>query len=133
MNVRLARRLVVFAIATALAAACTQAPEAKRPTITSAALAEKIRNGKAPLILDVRTPDEYRAGHIPGSVNIPIDELPARLTELGIPKSAEVVVHCERGGRAAKGEAILAGAGYEQVVDLEGHMEGWRESKLPVE
>ena len=66
-------------------------------------------------------------------MNIPIDQLPVRLPEIGIAKSAEVVVHCERGGRAAKAEAILAGAGYAQVVDLDGPHEGWRESGFPVE
>jgi rhodanese-related sulfurtransferase len=133
VNARLAFRLLVLATATAFAAACMQAPATKRPTITSAALAEQIRNGKAPLILDVRTPDEYRAGHVPGSVNIPIDELPARLGELPIAKTDEVVVYCERGGRAATGEGILAGAGYAHAVDLENHMQGWRASGLPVE
>ena len=99
----------------------------------NAALAERIKSGTAPVILDVRTPDEYRAGHIPGAINVPIDQLSARLAEIPIAKSDEVVVLCERGGRAAKGEAILSEAGYQQVRDLGGHMKGWRESGLPVE
>ena len=133
LNMRTGVRSLLLATVIACLAGCHRAPEATRPTISSAELAQQIQNGTAPLILDVRTADEYRAGHIPGAVNIPIDELQSRLPELKISKSAEVVVHCEHGGRAAKGEAILAAAGYDHVVDLDGHMAGWRESKLPEE
>ena len=113
--------------------ACQPASDATGQTISNAALAERIKSGTAPVILDVRTPDEYRAGHIPGAINIPIDQLPTRLSEIPIAKSDEVVVHCERGPRAARAEAILSKDGYAHVVDLEGHMKGWRESGLPVE
>ena len=126
-------RAFLLAAAISGSMACQRVPEASHPAISGAELAAQIQKGSAPLVLDVRSADEYRSGHIPGALNIPLDQLPARLSELGIPKSAEVVVHCERGGRAAKAEAILTEAGYEQVVDLEGHMAGWRESKLPVE
>src|SRR5262245_4545473 len=126
----------VFGIAAAAAlalAACQRAPEPTRPTITGAELADDIRKGNAPVILDVRTPEEFGAGHIPGALNVPVDQLAARLPELGIAKTSEVVVHCERGPRAAKAEAILGESGYQNVVDLQGHMKGWRESGLPVE
>jgi phage shock protein E len=126
-------RTVLVATALVCTLACQPAAQTTRPTISSAELAAQIKSGTAPLILDVRTPDEYRSGHIPGSVNIPIDQLPARLAEIRIAKADEVVVHCEVGGRAAKAEAILARAGYGQVVDLDGHMKAWRESGLPVE
>jgi phage shock protein E len=125
-------RSVALAAAVALLLGCHPASPTSA-TISGNALADEIRNGTAPLILDVRSEEEYKAGHIPGSVNIPHDQLATRLSELQVPKSAEVVVHCEGGGRAAKAEAVLAASGYTKVVDLEGHMKGWRESGLPVE
>ena len=120
--------------ALALVAALACGPAAvNRPTITNAQLAAQLKEGHAPLVLDVRTPEEFKAGHIPGAVNIPVDQLSSRLGELGIAKGDEVVVHCEKGGRAAKAEALLAQSGYTEVVDLTGHMSGWREAGLPVE
>ena len=126
-------RIPLIAAALALALACQPAPPQAKTSISNSELAAELKKGAAPVILDVRTPEEYRAGHIPGSLNVPLDQLAARLPELALAKSDEVVVHCERGGRAAQAEAILAKDGYEHVVDLEGHMKGWRESGLPVE
>ena len=103
-----------------------------RPAISNAQLAAQIKDGHAPLVLDVRTSEEFEAGHIPGAVNIPIDQLPSRLGELRVAKTDEIVVHCERGPRAAKAEALLEQSGYTGVVDLAGHMNGWREAGLPV-
>jgi len=113
--------------------ACQRAESQAVTTISNQALADEIKNGKAPLILDVRTPEEFQAGHIPGAVNIPHDQLASRLSELPISKSDEVVVHCEKGGRAAKAEAVLEGAGYTKVEDLQGHMHEWRDSGLPMQ
>jgi len=104
-----------------------------RHAISNTELATKIQQGQAPLVLDVRTPEEFKSGHIPGAVNIPIDELGSRLGELRIGKGDEVVVHCEKGARAAKAEALLQQSGYADVVDLSGHMKGWRDAGLPVE
>jgi phage shock protein E len=94
-------------------------------------LAAEIRAGEAPLILDVRSPEEYASGHVPGAVNIPYDQMPARVGELGDP-SQEVVVYCETGGRAAKAEASLQQAGFKDLRHLEGDMRGWRsDATLP--
>jgi rhodanese-related sulfurtransferase len=123
---------LLLAVSLAFSAGCQRAPSA-RGTISGAELAQQIQSGHAPVILDVRTEEEYRAGHIPGARNVPIDQLAKQLPSLGIAKSDEVVVHCEMGGRAAKAEDVLAAAGYQHVVDLQGHMKGWRESGLPQE
>lgn len=81
----------------------------------------------------MRTPEEFAAGHLPGALNIPHDQLAARLGELGIAPSAEIVVHCHSGRRAAAAEGVLRDAGYANVRDLAGHWESWRESGLPTE
>jgi rhodanese-related sulfurtransferase len=113
-------------------AGCHEAPTPRGP-IAAQELMKRIAGGTAPAILDVRTPAEYAAGHIPGAVNIPHTELATRLAELPANKSTEIVVHCQGGGRAATAEKVLAEQGYTDVRDLEGHFGGWVQQGLPVE
>ena len=94
---------------------------------------DQIEAGEEPLILDVRTPAEFQAGHIAGAVNLPHDQLAQRITELGVSPSDEVVVHCQSGRRAGMAEATLREAGYTNVRDLSGHMRAWKQAGLPVE
>lgn len=101
------------------------------PTIAAAELAARMEAGKAPVILDVRTPEEYRDGHLPGAVNIPHDQLAERLDEVPADRDEEIVVHCHSGGRAGMAEEVLRDAGYAQVRDLEGHWKGWSASGFP--
>jgi rhodanese-related sulfurtransferase len=108
-------------------------PATSTTPIAAADLAQRIRNGAAPVILDVRTPAEYSAGHIPGAINIPHNELSARLAEIPPAKSAEIVVHCQAGGRAATAESTLTQAGYTNLRDLQGHMGGWVKAGFPVD
>lgn len=100
--------------------------------VSPSELMGRLESSSAPLVLDVRTPGEFAAGHVPGAVNISHDALADRLTELGDRPDAEVVVYCERGPRAAKAAALLAGAGFSAVRRLAGDMAGWRAAGLPV-
>jgi rhodanese-related sulfurtransferase len=84
----------------------------------------------APLVLDVRSAEEFAGGHVPGAVNVSYEQVAARMGELG--PAREVVVYCERGGRAAKAADVLRDAGF-TVRHLTGDMSGWREQGLPVE
>ncbi|MFQ5995973.1 MAG: rhodanese-like domain-containing protein [Acidiferrobacterales bacterium] len=103
------------------------------PIITQAALLEKLEQGRAPLILDVRTPAEYQSGYVPQALNIPHMELPYRMSEIADAKSREVVVYCERGPRAGFAESVLRNAGFSVVRHLEGDMYAWRARGLPME
>jgi rhodanese-related sulfurtransferase len=89
------------------------------------------RGAQAPLLLDVRTADEFASGHVPGAINIHVDELAARTGELDAQR--EVVVYCERGPRARKAADALVAAGFTDVKLLSGHMSGWRDAGLPTE
>lgn len=114
------------------AGACDRGAEADQ-SISPAALEQRIQAGTAPLILDVRTPQEYASGHIPGAVNIPYDQLSDHLSELGASHSDEIVVHCQSGHRASIAEGVLRKAGYTRVRDLEGSMAAWKKAGLPTE
>lgn len=76
------------------------------------------------LLLDVRTPEEYDEGFIAGSVNIPLQELASRLSE--IPQDMPIVVYCRSGNRSAQAAAILIENGYHEVYDLGGVIE-WQQ------
>ena len=103
-----------------------------RQTITSAYLVERLGAEDAPVILDVRSPEEYSEGHIPGAINIPYDQVAANLDSLESFRTAEIVVYCRTGRRAGVAENVLREAGFTQVSDLEGHMTSWSEAELPV-
>ncbi len=74
-------------------------------------------------LLDVRTPEEFGAGHLRGAVNIPVAELRARLAEVG-PRDRPVVVYCASGVRSSHAAQLLRAAGFTAVYDL-GAMSNW--------
>lgn len=80
--------------------------------------------GDEVFVLDVRDQDEYDLGNIGGYL-IPLDELPARMGELD--KGREIVVHCRRGGRAAKAIEALEASGFKNVKNLKGGITAWSE------
>jgi rhodanese-related sulfurtransferase len=124
-------RPVAFAVLVAASAALACSAGAESDLVSPADLAARLGTDGAPLILDVRSPAEFASGHVPGAVNIPHDELPARLGELGAAPAQEVVVYCERGGRARLAEDALRRSGLRAVRHLEGDMQAWRQRRLP--
>jgi rhodanese-related sulfurtransferase len=69
-------------------------------------------------IVDVRTPEEFRAGHIKGALNIPHTEIRQRVGELGNDFAAPIVVYCGKGGRADTAQRILTEEGFTNVWNL---------------
>ena len=100
--------------------------------ISAAALHRRLNTEAAPLVLDVRSPAEYAAGHIPGARNLPYQDIPEQLTALSTFRDDEVVVYCEVGVRAGIAQHLLEQAGFAQVRPLVGDMRGWREAELPI-
>lgn len=82
------------------------------------------------VILDVRERHEWKAGHAPGSQNVPLSKLSARLGEL--PANRTYVAVCRSGSRSRSATAQLAGAGHE-VLNLKGGMLAWTRAGLPLE
>lgn len=77
------------------------------------------------VILDVRTPEEFAAGHVPGAIDIPYDQIPARLAELEGAKDKTIVAYCRSGRRAGIALAALHAAGFRKLAHLTGDMAGW--------
>jgi phage shock protein E len=74
-------------------------------------------NVSAPVIIDVRTPQEFATGSIEGAVNLPLKGLPDSLLNEGIALDEEVVVYCRSGRRSAQAKTLLKAAGFELVFD----------------
>jgi rhodanese-related sulfurtransferase len=81
------------------------------------------------LLVDVREPDEWTAGHAPGAVHIPLGQLGARYTE--IPQDGRVYVICRAGSRSNQAAHALAGAGWD-VVNVSDGMTGWAAAGRPM-
>jgi rhodanese-related sulfurtransferase len=82
-------------------------------------------------VLDVRTPEEFAAGHVPGAVNIPHEQVAARATD--VPKDKDVRIYCRSGRRSALAAEALAAQGYTRLGHLDGDMMAWEAKGLPVE
>ena len=120
-------RLILVALLVAMLAGCGQSPAGAGVDI-SVDEALRLWQNKEAIIIDVRTPGEYRDGHIPGVVNIPLDELEKRIGE--IPKDKKVVLICRTGSRSAQGTRLLRSKGFNNVYNSTGGMSTW---KGPVE
>lgn len=94
--------------------------------------AETVKNDTA-VIIDVRTQEEWDAGHIPGAIHIPLSEVKGRLDEFKGYEGKTLVMQCRSGRRSAKAANILLEAGYEDVSNLTGGIKAWGKAKLPVE
>ncbi|MCF7821118.1 MAG: rhodanese-like domain-containing protein [Mariprofundaceae bacterium] len=82
------------------------------------------------MFLDVRTPDEYRDGHIQGAVLIPVQELGKRLAE--VPKDKRVYVYCHSGRRSVIASNMLVKGGFGNIENIEGGIVAWKKAGYPV-
>jgi rhodanese-related sulfurtransferase len=92
--------------------------------------ATRLINDAHAVVLDVREPAEFNAGHLPNSRHIPLGELEGRAGEL--PSGKPVIVVCAAGPRAGRAAAMLRKAGREEVFTLDGGLNAWRQAGLPV-
>jgi rhodanese-related sulfurtransferase len=128
MNTRTLALGLVAAVAVSFAAF---ADGELAPLSQDAYLALPKSGEQAPFVLDVRAPEEFVTGHVPGAVNIPYDQVAARLAE--VPKDKDVVLYCRSGRRAGMAAEVLAANGYTRLKHLEGDMPAWIEKGRPVE
>jgi rhodanese-related sulfurtransferase len=99
------------------------------PSVNAVELNEKLKNGKKSLVVDVRQPEEYAAGHIAGSKLIPLGDLGRRLNEL--PRDREIICVCASGSRSQSATRFLIDAGY-NAVNMQGGMFMWQRAKLSI-
>jgi rhodanese-related sulfurtransferase len=100
--------------------------------ISRAELQARQADGAAIALVDVRSPAEFAAGHIPGAVNIPVDEVAARLNEFRAFGDREIVLYCRSGRRAGQAAEALSAAGIDGLRHLAGDFPAWQAAGGPV-
>jgi rhodanese-related sulfurtransferase len=106
---------------------------APSPTsLDAATLRELSETGTGPRLIDVRTPGEFEAVHIPGSRNVPLDVLREHTAELRAHLDGPVVLICRSGQRAAQAGQVLAAAGLRGARVLDGGVNAWQATGAPV-
>jgi rhodanese-related sulfurtransferase len=98
-------------------------------TVDAPTLAERLGDTATPnpTLIDVRTPAEFEAGHIPGAVNVPLDELKSSLDQLctALDEHHDVVLVCRSGARAGQAQEALTSAGLSAPAVLRGGIVDW--------
>lgn len=111
------------------------------PEVTAAETKERLDRGEVDLILDVREPEEWAKGHIPGAVHAVRGMLewyadptsPYAKREITSKQNGRVVVHCSLGGRSLLAADMLKKMGYKDVASMAGGFTDWEAKGLPVE
>jgi phage shock protein E len=114
-----------------LSAGAVCAADYLSPALTPQEVNAKLATAPALRVVDVRKPVEFAVGHIPGAVNIPIDELDLRVDELG--GDREVLVYCINGARTRRAEQVLLENGIRNIYHLQGTFQAWIQAGLPIE
>ena len=105
------------------------APATTAAEMTVEELKKRIDRKEDLFVLDVRNPNEFQICRIPGTVLLPLPELPQRLGEL--PRDREIIVHCKSGMRSGKAVQFLKEQGFTKVVNLQGGIQAWSERVDP--
>ena len=100
--------------------------------ISQQQLQQMMKSAQKPILIDVRSYEEYQQGHIPGAINIPHSDMEAQIDSLGISKDQPIVLYCRSGYRAGKAGNVLKEKGYLQLSHLDGDFLAWQENKLPI-
>jgi rhodanese-related sulfurtransferase/glyoxylase-like metal-dependent hydrolase (beta-lactamase superfamily II) len=98
--------------------------------INSLLLAQATTTVDPPFLLDVRTPREWVGKHIHGSINLPLNHLQERITE--IPRERQIAIYCAGGYRSSIGASILYQHGITRLVELTGGLAAWEAASLPL-
>jgi rhodanese-related sulfurtransferase len=90
-------------------------------------------NREEALVIDVRDPGEYKAGHILGARNLPVARIAEDAASVAKRKDRPLIIYCDGGNRSAKALGALKQQGFSRVVNLSGGIGAWQQAGLPVE
>ncbi len=99
----------------------------------NAAQAVRLLNREGGMVVDVCEPNEFKNGHIPNAVNLPLAKLKEQVREIDRYKDKPVIVACRTGNRSVKGAVLLRKHGFPVVYNLAGGLHAWEKDNLPVE
>jgi rhodanese-related sulfurtransferase len=138
MQARLVTLLAIVMLGAAgvvpMAIAADPAPAASTESMSQADLLARLgRKDPDLVVLDVRTPAEFAAGHVPGARNVSHDLLSSRLAELAPLRDKQVVLYCRSGRRTLLAADVLHAAGFTRLAHLEGDYLAWEAEHRPIE
>jgi phage shock protein E len=94
---------------------------------------EALGSGEDVTVIDVREPDEWEKGHVPGATHVPRGLLELQSSAMLPDKGARIVVHCVLGGRGSLAAKTLQEMGYTNVANMKGGLDAWKEAGYEVE
>ena len=101
--------------------------------VDAAAAAELIaKPDDAPIVIDVRTPEEFAEGHIEGAINIDFKAATFKDELAKLDKDKTYLMHCRSGGRSTSAKPVFEELGFKSVYHLDGGILAWEEAKQPV-
>ncbi|MFM2426940.1 MAG: hypothetical protein RL707_766 [Pseudomonadota bacterium] len=109
-------------------------PVVQGATATGISPAEAVQcmNREKGVVIDVCSATEFAESHIKGALNVPLDELEARLDKAVKNKSTPLILVCAAGARSKRAQAMAQKLGYEKVHSLHGGLKAWKDANLPV-
>lgn len=120
--------LIALALVALTALSCFAAAA---KNITSVQARELVTKNKNVVLVDVRTPEEFRQARLHGAILIPLAELERRVKE--IPRNRPLLVYCSVGARSASAAGVLSARGYNEVYQMSDGLVGWYRNGYPIE
>lgn len=124
------RKIYSLVLACSLLASCTEA-EPGQDKLSAKAFAEKIKTSDKPVVIDVRSTEEYEKGHLAAAKNYDWNGPDFDKQVATLDKNQTIMVYCLSGGRSASAAKKLRAIGFKQVYELDGGIMKWRAAKLP--
>lgn len=132
MKVVVAGLFIVVSIVTFVSLQCSAKATAQSSVAASPYLIERVANNDW-LLIDVRSPQEFAEGHIPGAVNMPHDSINDYINDLEGHKDKPIIIYCRSGRRAQLAMKVLQDMDFSEVMHLEGDMLGWSAAGLTID
>lgn len=101
------------------------------PQLAIADYAQQVADTDQVIIVDVRTPMEYKQGHVPGAINISFLGLGFNKKAAKLPRDKPLYIYCQTAHRSLFAAEKLFGLGFNEIYDLEGGFKNWENANLP--
>ena len=107
--------------------------QGSKGTLVSPSSAIRLMNAdEDALIMDIRTPADYKGGHIKGAKNTPLSEFASTIKNYADYKDKSVLIYCNSGTTTTRAIKLLKKAGFEKISNLEGGIAAWKEANMPL-